>query len=143
MYTFRKMHFFGVIVLSVELCSVKLVTICTGQFLRSGLLSQYKRIYSRYMWKKEKLQHNEKGEGSIVSTGLLKGTYSRARSHYCPTRVLLAARFPSWPGSLFLRQPGCWGFLDRTHVDAELSADTCSTQATFQQEPQSQTVLYN
>ena len=76
-------------------------------------------------------------------TGLLKGTYSRARSHYCSTRVLLAARFPSWPVSLFLRQPGYSGFLHHIHVDAKLSADTCSTQATIQQDSQPQIIHYN
>jgi len=85
----------------------------------------------------------KKAAGVTVSTGLLKGAYSRARSHYCPTRVLLAARFPSWPDSLFLRQPGHSGLLHRLHVDARLSADTCSTQATIQQDPQSQVIHYN
>ena len=70
--------------------------------------------------------------------GLLNVAYSLARSHYCPTRELLAARFPSWPGSLLLRQPGPAGFLRLDHVDAELSADTCSTQATIQQDSRPQ-----
>jgi len=69
-----------------------------------------------------------------ILSGLLKGAYSLARSHYCPTRKLLAARFPSWPGSLLLRQPGLARFLRLDHLDAGLSTDTCSTQATIQQD---------
>ena len=74
--------------------------------------------------------------------GLLESAYSLARSHYCSTRELLAARFPSWPVSLLLRQPGYAGFLPPIHVDAKLSADTCSTQATIQQDSQPQVSHY-
>ena len=74
--------------------------------------------------------------------GLLEAAYSRARSHYCSPRELLAARFPSWPVSLLLRQPGSAGFLQPIHVDAKLSADTCSTQATIQQDSQPQASHY-
>ena len=81
--------------------------------------------------------------GVTVLLGLLKGTYSRARSHYCPTRVLLAAGFPPWPGSLFLSQPGYRRFLSCIHIDARLSADTCSTQAAIQQDSQAQAIHYN
>ena len=70
--------------------------------------------------------------------GLLKGAYSLARSHYCPTRELLAARLPAWPVSLLIIQPGPSGLLQTAHVDARLSADTCSTQATIQQDSQPQ-----
>ena len=73
-----------------------------------------------------------------ILAGLLDAANSLARSHYCPTRELLAARFPSWPGSLLLRQPGPAGFLRLDHVDAGLSADTCSTQATIQQDSRPQ-----
>jgi len=76
-----------------------------------------------------------------ILAGLLKGAYSLAPSHYCPTRELLAARFPSWPGSLLFRQPGPAGFLRLDHVDAGLSADTCSTQATIQQDSRPQASL--
>ena len=69
----------------------------------------------------------KKDVGVTLLAGLLEGAYSRARSHYCSTRELLAARFPSWPVSLLLRQPGSAGFLQPIHVDAKLSADTCST----------------
>ena len=79
-----------------------------------------------------------KDGGVTILARLLKGAYSLARSHYCPTRELLAARFPSWPGSLLLRQPGPAGFLRLDHVDAGLSADTCSTQATIQQDSRPQ-----
>ena len=83
-----------------------------------------------------------KSEGVTLSAGLLSGAYSRARSHYCPTRELLAARFPSWPFSLLLRQPGSTRLLKWYHVDARLSADTCSTQATIQQDSQLQASHY-
>ena len=53
---------------------------------------------------------------------------SQARSHYCPTRVLLAARSPAWPSTHLLRQPGDPGLLQGPHIDARLSADTRSTQ---------------
>ena len=83
-----------------------------------------------------------KGIGATISAGLLNSAYSRARSHYCPTRELLAARFPIWPVSLLVRQPGSAGLLQPIHVDARLSADTCSTQATIQQDSQLQAVHY-
>ena len=86
--------------------------------------------------------NEKKGVGVILLAGLLEGAYSRARSHYCSTRELLAARFPSWPVSLLLRQPGSAGFLQPIHVDAKLSADTCSTQATIQQDSQPQASHY-
>ena len=84
----------------------------------------------------------KKDEGFILLAGLLESVCSRARSHYCSTRELLAARFPSWPVSLLLRQPGSAGFLQPIHVDAKLSADTCSTQATIQQDSQPQIIHY-
>ena len=84
----------------------------------------------------------KKDEGFILLAGLLESVCSRARSHYCSTRELLAARFPSWPVSLLLRQPGSAGFLQPIHVDAKLSADTCSTQATIQQDSQPQASHY-
>ena len=84
----------------------------------------------------------KKDVGVTLLAGLLEGAYSRARSHYCSTRELLAARFPSWPVSLLLRQPGSAGFLQPIHVDAKLSADTCSTQATIQQDSQPQASHY-
>ena len=65
--------------------------------------------------------------GVTILAGLLNGAYSRVRSHYRPTRALLAARFPSLPDSHFLRQPGYSGLLHHIHVDARLSADTSST----------------
>ena len=85
----------------------------------------------------------EKVAGVTVLARLLNGAHSRARSHYCPTQELLVAEFPPWPGSLLLRQPGSGGFLHRTHVDARLSADACSTWPTAQQDPQPQASRYN
>ena len=85
----------------------------------------------------------EKVVGVTVSTGLLNGGHSRARSHYCPTWGLLVAGSPLWPDSLLLRQPGSGGFIHRTHVDARLSADACSTWPTAQQNPRTQVILYN
>jgi len=73
-----------------------------------------------------------------ILAGLLDAANSLARPRYCPTRELLAARFPSWPDSLLLRQPGPTGLLRLDHVDAGLSTDTCSTQATIQQDSRSQ-----
>ena len=84
----------------------------------------------------------KKDVGVTLLAGLLEGAYSRARSHYCSTRELLAARFPSWPVSLLLRQPGSAGFLQPIHVDAKLSADTCSTQATIEQDSRPQASHY-
>ena len=59
---------------------------------------------------------------------LPNGGCSQARSHYCPTRVLLAARSPAWPSAHLPRQPGDPGLLRGPHIDAGLSADTRSTQ---------------
>ena len=75
--------------------------------------------------KKEKLE-----PGPTISDGLPTGAYSRVRSHYCTTRRLLPAGFPPWAGSSLLRQPGHLKFLQDTHIDAELSVDTRSTQHT-------------
>ena len=69
-----------------------------------------------------------KGTGSPILDGLPNDGRSQARSHYCPTRVLLAARSPAWPSTHLLRQPGDPGLLQRPHIDARLSADTRSTQ---------------
>ena len=66
--------------------------------------------------------------GLPVLDGLPSGGCSQARSHYCPTRVLLAARSPAWPGTHLLSQPGDPGLLRGPHIDARLSADTQSTQ---------------
>ena len=49
--------------------------------------------------------------------------YSQMRSRYYTTRKLLAARFPAWPGSLLLRQPGDRGLLYNLHIDAMLNVD--------------------
>ena len=87
-------------------------------------------------------KNEKKVIGMTLSTGLLEVAYSRARSHYCSTRELLAARFPSWPVSLLLRQPGSAGFLQPIHADAKLSADTCSTLATIQQDSQHKKIHY-
>ena len=76
----------------------------------------------------------QKDGGVTIFSGLLKGAFSLARSHYCPTRELLAARFPAWPVSHLLRQPGPSGLLQIVHVDVKLNTDTCSTQATIQQD---------
>ena len=46
--------------------------------------------------------------------------------------------FPPGPFRSSLEQPGSAGFLQPIHVDAKLSADTCSTQATIQQDSQPQ-----
>jgi hypothetical protein len=50
-----------------------------------------------------------------------------------PTCGLLAAQFPAWPVAAVLSRPGHRRFLSVDHVDARLSADTCSTQVTVQQ----------
>ena len=75
--------------------------------------------------------------------GLLRATHSRARSHYCSTRVLLAAGFPPWPGPPLLRQPDPLQFPEESHVDARLSADTGSTWTDSWQESIPQAIPQN
>ena len=50
--------------------------------------------------------------------------------------------FPPGPFRSSLEQPGSAGFLQPIHVDAKLSADTRSTQATIQQDSQPQIIHY-
>lgn len=87
---------------------------------------------------------NEKNKikvpGSPVLARLLRAAHSRARSHCCSTRVLLAAGFPPWPGSHLLRQPGRPRLPRGGHIDAELSADAHSTWGVPQQPPSPQAV---
>ena len=120
----------------------QLVWITIGETVQpTNIDPMMNRNYLRMMnsFFKNVMRRMKKDEGlTILSTGLLKSAHSLARSHYCPTRKLLAARFPFWPGSLLLRQPGPAGFLRLDHVDAGLSADTCSTQATIQQDSRPQ-----
>ncbi len=55
---------------------------------------------------------------------------------------LLAAQFPAWPVPAVLSRLGHRRFLSVNHVDARLSADTCSTQVTVQQLSQSQIIRF-
>lgn len=82
----------------------------------------------------------KKGPGLVISVGLLRRHHSQARSHYRPTRGLLAAGFPPWPGSPLLGQPGGAGLPLRPHIDAGLSADARSTWRTPHQDSQPQTI---
>lgn len=66
----------------------------------------------------------KKDVGLTLLIRLSQSSHSRARSHYCSPRGLLAAEFPLWPGSPLLRQPGRPRLLQNVHVDGELSADT-------------------
>ena len=59
----------------------------------------------------------------VLLDRLLTDAHSQMRSHYCSTRRLLPARFPSWAVSSLLRQPGHLKLLQDVHIDAELSAD--------------------
>ena len=82
------------------------------------------------MSNKENLKFNfkiKKDVGLTVLVGLPPSSHSRARSHYCSTRGLLAAWFPTWPDSPLLNQPGRPRFPQGAHIDAELSADAQST----------------
>ena len=72
-------------------------------------------------------RHPQKVSGLTVLEGLRGIDHSLALSHYWSTRGLLAAGFPPWPGSPFLRQPGRVRLLRHDHVDANLSADAGST----------------
>ena len=69
----------------------------------------------------------KKVAGLTLLVGLLLSSHSRARTHYCSTRRLLAAEFPPWPGSPLLSQPGRPRLPQGAHIDAELSADAQST----------------
>ena len=72
---------------------------------------------------------------------LLQATHSRARTHYCSTRVFLAAGFPPWPDTHLFRQPGRPWLPKGGHIDAKLSMDTHSTWGVLQQEPLPQAIL--
>ena len=75
----------------------------------------------------------QKVMGRTILTRLPMQFHSRARSHYCSPRRLLAAGFPLWPGSPLLSQPGHPGLLQGAHIDGELSADAQSTWTPHQQ----------
>lgn len=92
--------------------------------------------------KKLRMKKKQKDAGLTVLDRLRLSSHSQALSHYCSTRRLLAAEFPPWPGSPLLSQPGYVGLPQRTHVDAELSADARSTWGTQPQDPRPQAILY-
>jgi len=86
-------------------------------------------------------EEKEKDAGLTVLDRLLHSSHSRALSHYCSTRGLLAAGFPPWPGSPLFIQPGRPGLPQGTHIDAELSADAQSTWVTEHQNSRPQIIL--
>ena len=65
--------------------------------------------------------------GLTILEGLRIINHSLVRTHYWPTRELLAAGFPLWPFPPLVRQPDPLELLQGGHVDASLSADTNST----------------
>lgn len=69
----------------------------------------------------------QKVTGLAILEGLWNINHSLALSHYWSTRGLLAAGFPPWPDSPFIRQPGLVGLPRQDHVEANLSADARST----------------
>ena len=81
--------------------------------------------------------------GLAVLKGLWNTGHSPALSHYWSARGLLAAGFPPWPGSPFLRQPGPVELLQPAHVEANLSADASSTWPNVSQESPSQAIHCN
>ena len=64
-------------------------------------------------------QRKNNGGGFDYSTGLLHISYSQVLSHYCLTRELLSAMFPSWTNTFLLMQPGELRFLKAHHIDAQ------------------------
>ena len=83
----------------------------------------------------------KKGIGLTLLVGLPPSSHSRARSHYCSTRGLLAAWFPTWPDSPLLNQPGHPWLPAGVHIDAKLSADAQSTWVTEHQNSRPQIIL--
>ena len=71
----------------------------------------------------------QKVTGLAILEGLWNINHSLALSHYWSTRGLLAAGFPPWPDSPFIRQPGLVELPLQDHVEANLSADARSTWA--------------
>ena len=89
---------------------------------RSILCSLFKEIKLFYRtW--------QKVTGLAILEGLWNINHSLALSHYWSTRGLLAAGFPPWPDSPFIRQPGLVELPLQDHVEANLSADARSTWA--------------
>ena len=76
---------------------------------------------SEWMW--------QKVTGLAILEGLWNINHSLALSHYWSTRGLLAAEFPPWPDSPFIRQPGPAQLPGQDHIEANLSADARSTWA--------------
>ena len=81
--------------------------------------------------------------GLSVLAGLLTTGHSLARSHYWPTRGLLAAGCPPWPSPPLLRQPDPLQLPGEGHVDAGLSADAGSTWTGDQQDSLPQVIPQN
>lgn len=98
-------------------------------------------MFSWYL--KTKLGWKKKVAGLTLLDGLPLSSHSRARTHYCSTRRLLAAGFPPWPGSPLLSQPGRPKLPQGAHIDAELSADAQSTWVTEHQNSRPQIILDN
>ena len=65
-------------------------------------------------------QGNQKknGSGFDYLTGLLHDSYSQVPSHYCLTRELLSAMFPSSTNTFLLMQPDELRFPKVPHIDA-------------------------
>ena len=91
-------------------------------------------VCKNWMW-------SSKEFNPTILEGLTTTDHSLAQSHYWPTRKLLAAGFPLWPGSPLFNQPAPPGFPQEDHVDASLSADTNSTWISWNQNPLPHTVL--
>ena len=99
------------------------------------------RVYRKFNESLQSSKH-KKMKVWLMLTRPLKLAHSLARSHYRPTRGLLAARFPAWPDLPLLSQPGSAGLLQPTHVDDRPSADTWSTCTTLQQLSQSHAIHF-
>ena len=55
---------------------------------------------------KQEKNKTKRVAGSTILAGLSHASYSQVLSHYCLTRELLSAMFPSWTGTFLFIQPG-------------------------------------